>query len=183
MKQALSRLSRRPVPHKQKGMTMTELAFVLLVAGIIGIGVVTAFGSTSSSAQATQLSDDMNALVGKIKSAYSGQYANVTNAKLSTGGFFKNYTSLTDNGGTVTTSLGGGTLSVVPGTVTAANDSVKYTLTQLPDSACLPLVTALVKSVTTLNMNANSVKSAGNAPDPSKITCSNDNNTLVFQVQ
>lgn len=183
MKQAFSPATRRPAPHKQKGVTMTELSFVLLVAGIIGIGVVTAFGSTSSSAQATQLSDDLNALVGKVKSAYSGQYANVTNTKLSTGGFFKNYASLTDNAGTVTTSLGGGALSVVPGTVTAANDSVKYTLTQLPDSSCLPLVTALVKSVTTLNVNANTVKSAGTQPDPSKITCANDNNTLVFQVQ
>lgn len=183
MKKAIAQIVRRPKINREKGVTMTELAFVLLVAGLIGLGVVTAFGNTSSSAQATQLADDMNGLVGKVKQAYSGQYANVTNAKLSSGGFFKAYTSMADTAGAVQLGLGGGTLTVAPGTVNTANDSVKYTITQLPDAACLPLVSALVKSVTDLKIGSNTVKSAGSPADPSKVTCTGDNNTVVMQVQ
>jgi type II secretory pathway pseudopilin PulG len=185
MKHAAIRYTRRPFFKrlKEKGMTMTEMAFVLLIAALIGLGVVRAFSTTSASAQASQLADDLNGLVGRVKNSYAGQYNNVSNTKLSTGGFFKSSSSLTDNAGTVTTGQGGGTLVVSAGTVTAANDSVKYVLTQLPDDACLPLVTSLAKSVTTLSIGANVVKAAGSLPDPSKVTCSGDNNTLTFQVQ
>lgn len=175
---------RRPISlRRQKGMSMIEMGLVLVIVTIAIVGVVNAFSSNSSATQAQQLSSDLSLLVGKVKSAYSGQYANVSNTKLSSGGFFSNLTSLTNTSGTVTTGLGGGGLTVSPGTVTAANDSVKYVITQVPDSACLPLVTALAKTATTLTVGSNSVKAAGGVPDPSKITCAADNTTITIQVQ
>lgn len=179
------RKSQRAVPpnlHRQKGVGMVEIGLGLVIVALIGVGVVNYFSNNSTSAQANQLGSDLSMLVGKVKSAYGGQYANVTNARLSSGGFFAKLPALTNNAGVVTTSLGGGTLTVAPGTVTSANDSVRYTITQLPDDACLPLVTALSKTATTLNIGANVVKAAGALPDPSRITCENDNTTLVFQV-
>jgi type II secretory pathway pseudopilin PulG len=170
-------------PRRQKGMSMIEMGLVLVIITLAIVGVVTAFSNNSASTQANQLSNDLSLLIGKVKSSYSGQYANVSNAKLSSGGFFSNLTSLTNTAGTVTTGLGGGTLTVSPGTVTAANDSVKYVITQVPDSACLPFVTALSKTSTTLTVGSNSVKSAGGVPDPSKITCAADNTTITIQVQ
>lgn len=168
---------------RQGGFSMVELGLVLVISILLLVGVVRLFSSNSTTSQANSLAQDITMLVGKVKSAYSGQYANVTNAKLNTGGFFANYGSLTNTAGVVTTSLGGGTLTVSSGTVTAAGDSVKYVITQLPDESCLPLVNALAKTATTVTLGANTVKAAGAAPDPSKITCANDANTLTFQVQ
>lgn len=172
----------RPNFFLQRGVGMVEIGLGLVIAAIIGIGVVSYFSNNSTAAQATQLATDLNMLVGKVKSAYGGQYGNVTNARLNTGGFFAKLPSLTNNAGVVTTSLGGGTLTVAPGTVTTANDSVRYTITQLPNDACLPLVTAMAKTATTLSIGANVVKAAGALPDPSLVTCAGDNTTMVFQV-
>lgn len=173
----------RPNMLRQKGMTMVETGLVIIIATIAIVGAVNAFSNNSVATQANQLGADMSMLIGKVKSAYQGQYVNVSNAKLNTGGFFSNMNTMTNNAGTVTSGLGGGTLTVSPGTITVANDSVKYVITQLPDAACLPLVTALSKAATTLKIGTNDVKVAGGLPDPSKVTCTSDNTTMTFQVQ
>lgn len=168
---------------REAGMTMVETSLVLIIALGAVAGAVSYFSSNNTSAQANELATDMSMLVGKIKSAYGGQYTNVSNTKLNTGGFFAGYAGLTNNAGVVTTAMGGGTLSVSPGTVTAANDSVKYVITQLPDAACQPFVAAMSKTATTMSVGASVVKTAGSLPDPSKITCASDNNTITMQVQ
>jgi type II secretory pathway pseudopilin PulG len=168
---------------KEAGMSMVEMSLVLIIAAGAVAAAVSYFSSNNTGSQSNQLATDMSMLIGKVKGAYSGQYGNVTNAKLNTGGFFSGYPSLTNNAGVVTTAMGGGTVTVSPGTVTAANDSVKYVITQMPDAACTPFVTALSKASTTLSVGANVVKAAGALPDPSKITCANDNNTITLQVQ
>ena len=181
--QHMQRKPRRPNIGRQRGIGMVEIGLGLVIATLITVGIVNYFSTNSTNAQANQLGSDLSLLMGKVKSAYGGQYANVTNARLNTGGFFSKLPSLTNNAGVVTTSLGGGTLAVSSGTVTVAGDSVRYVITQLPDDACLPLVTALAKSATTLNVGANVVKAAGALPDPSRITCAGDNTTMTIQVQ
>lgn len=168
---------------RQTGLSMVEFGLVLVLASIAVVGVVTYFSTNGTATQANQLGGDLSMLMGKVKSAYGGQYNNVNNARLNTGGFFAKLPSLTNNAGVVTTSLGGGTLTVAPGNVTVAGDSVRYTITQLPDDACLPLVTALAKTATTMTVGANNVKTAGNRADPSLVTCAGDNTQLVVQVQ
>ncbi|MFC5550203.1 type 4 pilus major pilin [Massilia aerilata] len=168
---------------KEAGMSMVEMSLVLIIALGAVAAAVSYFSSNNTSSQANQLATDMSMLIGKVKSAYSGQYGSVSNTKLNTGGFFSGYSALTNTAGVVTTAMGGGTLTVSPGTVTTANDSVKYVITQMPDAACQPFVTAMVKTSTTLDVGANKVKAAGAVPDPSKITCSADNNTITLQVQ
>ncbi|UTY55858.1 type 4 pilus major pilin [Massilia sp. erpn] len=168
---------------KEAGMTMVETSLVLIIALGSVAGAVAYFSSNNTSSQANQLATDISMLIGKVKSAYAGQYANVSNEKLNTGGFFGGYPALTNNAGTVTTAMGGGTLAVSPGKVTADNDSVKYVITHIPDAACQPFVTAMAKAATTMTVGSNTVKAAGGLPDPSKITCAADNNTITFQVQ
>jgi len=181
--QLAPRKPRLPSIKHQAGIGMVEIALGLVIASIMLVGVINYFSTNSISAQANQLGSDLSMMMGKVKAAYGGQYNNVNNARLNTGGFFNKYTSLNNTAGVVTTSLGGGTLTVAPGNVTVAGDSVRYTLTQLPDDACLPLITALAKTATTMQVGANNVKTAGNRPDPSLVTCANDNTQIVFQVQ
>lgn len=171
------------LPKNQKGFTLPELGLVLIVAVLLLVGALGKYKSNQTTTQINAMSGDLTTLIGRVKSAYSGNYGNVTNAKLSTGGFLKGLPSLTDNSGTVVTGLGGGTLTVAPGTVTAANDSAQFTITQVPDDGCQPLVSQLSGSVTALKVGNNQVKSPGSPADPSKATCSGDNNTIVFNVQ
>lgn len=166
----------------QKGMTMVEFGLVLILGALLLAGVITHFASNNVSAQANQLGTDLTMLSGKIKSAYSGQYANVNNTRLNTGGFFAKLPSLTNNAGVVTSSMGGGLLTISPGSINTMNDSIRFTLTQVPDDACLPLVSALAKGATTISVGSNVVKAIGTPADPSMITCSDDNTTIVFQV-
>ncbi|WP_298150723.1 type 4 pilus major pilin [Flavobacterium sp.] len=169
--------------RSQRGSYMLELSMGLIVVVLLIVGVLQYFKSNSTTAQINSLSTDMTKLVGKVKGAYSGNYGNLTNAKLSSGGFFKGLPSLTDSSGTVVTGLGGGTLTVAPGTVSTANDSAQFTLTQVPDDGCQPLVSQLSGSVTSLKVGNSTVKAPGTQADPSKATCSGDNNTIVFNVQ
>jgi len=176
----------RDVVRRRKheaGMTMVETSLVLIIALGAVAAAVAYFSSNNTGAQANQLATDISMLVGKVKSAYGGQYGEVTNARLNTGGFFAGYPGLTNNAGNVTTAMGGGTLTVSPGNVTATNDSVRYVITQLPDAACQPFVSAMAKTATTMSVGTNVVKAAGGRADPSMITCANDNNTITMQVQ
>lgn len=175
--------NRAAVLRKQAGFTMVELGLVLVIAAIALVGVITYFSNNSTATQSGQLTNDFTTLSGKIKSAYANNYGAITNAKLDTGGFFNGLPALNDNAGVVTTNLGGGTLTVVPGTVTTANDSVQYTITQLPDASCIPIVTALAKGATKLTIGAKVVKAVGAKPDPSQIACAGDANTLVILEQ
>jgi len=177
------RKPRLPSKKFQAGIGLVEIGLGLVIGTLIIVGAVNLFSTNSTTTQANQLGSDLSMLMGKVKGAYAGQYANVTNARLNTGGFFAKLTSLNNNAGVVTTSLGGGTLTVASGNVTVAGDSVRYTITQLPDDACLPLVTALSRTATTIQVGANNVKTAGNRPDPSLITCAGDNTQIIVQVQ
>jgi type II secretory pathway pseudopilin PulG len=183
MKAVQTNGQRKFILKRQKGYSMVEIGLALVIITLLGVGTITYFSNNTSAAQANQLGNDLSTLMGKVKGSYSGNYSAVTNAKLDTGGFFSALPSLNNNAGVVSTNLGGGTLTVSPGTVTTANDSVKYVITQMPDASCLPIVTALSKTATTLSIGANVVKAAGAKPDPSKVTCTNDNTTMTVQVQ
>lgn len=167
--------------NSQRGNIMAEYGLYIVLATITLVSILVYFSRNTTSSQAQTLATDLTSLVGNIKSNYSNDYASVTNAALSSGGFFNNLPSLTNNAGTVTTNTGGGTLVVTPGTISTANDSVKYTINHVPDAACLPLVSSLTKGAGTVRVGTNDVKVAGGKPDPSKVQCSGDNNTLEFQ--
>lgn len=169
--------------NTMRGFSMVELGLVLVVAVLALIGIIQAFSSNTIATQTDQLSGNLTTLVGKVKGAYANNYGQVSNARLSTGGFFRGLSALNNNEGVVSTNLGGGTLTVTPGTVTAANDSVQYVITQFPDEACLPFATAMARSTTSMTIGTNVVKAVGAAPDPSQIICTGDNNTITILIQ
>ncbi|AOY97501.1 hypothetical protein BKK79_36755 (plasmid) [Cupriavidus sp. USMAA2-4] len=179
--------SRTKILRKQAGYSMVEIGLALVIITLALVGIVVYFSSNSTASQAQALAGDLTSLMGKVKQAYQGSYASVTNANLKAGGFFMKLSTINSTAATPTLALGGGTLTVASGTVNTAGDSVQYTLTQLPDSSCLPLVSALSSSVAFISVAPNGgtasvVKAIGAQADPSKITCSNDKNTLVFTV-
>lgn len=179
----INKLARFSKMKKQAGNVMVEYGLYMVIAAIAIGGIVTYFSSNTTETQAQQLTGDLTSLMGRVKGGYANNYSAVTNAKLDTGGFFKNLPSLNNVAGVVSTNLGGGTLTVSPGTVTVAGDSIQYVITQIPDAGCLPIVTSMAKSATKLLIGANVVKAVGALPDPSKIICAGDANTMTITSQ
>lgn len=178
------RLIKRPgrrVPGKgQRGSVLVEYGLYLLVVLIAVVGLYAYFSSNSVGEQTNLLGNDLTSLAGKVKSTYAGQYSSVSNASLDTGGFFKNLVSMQDTGGTVTVSPGGGLLTVTPGTLNIANDSVQYQITNLPDSACQPIISSIMRSASQISINGTVIKSSAVAFNPANMTCTNNANKLVF---
>lgn len=164
----------------QRGSVLIEYGLYLLVALIAVVGLYAYFNSNSVGEQTNQLGQDLTSLAGKVKSSYSGQYANVTNGNLDTGGFFKNLVSMSDNAGVVTTAPGGGQLTVTSGTLNVAGDSVQYKVTNLPDSACQPILSAIQRGAAKITINATVIKSPTVTFNPANMTCTGDANTLTF---
>ena len=75
MKKPTSQIIRKKL--RQGGFGMVEIGLGLVIATILIIGVVTYFASNTATAQANQLGSDLSMLIGRVKSAYAGQYANV----------------------------------------------------------------------------------------------------------
>lgn len=169
---------RRARAHR--GSVLIEYGLYLLVALIAVVGLYAYFNSNSVGEQTNQLGQDLTSLAGKVKSSYAGQYANVTNGNLDTGGFFKGLVSMSDNAGVVTTAPGGGVLTVTSGTLNVAGDSVQYKVTNLPDSSCQPILSAIQRGAAKITINATVIKSPTVAFNPANMTCTNDANTLTF---
>jgi hypothetical protein len=170
----------RTVRDGQRGSVLVEYGLYLLVAVIAAVALYAYFSSDSVGEQTNQLGGDLTTLAGKVKSSYAGQYTNVSNAALDTGGFFTNLTSMQDTSGTVTTSPGGGQLVVTPGTLSIADDSVQYSITNLPDTACQPILSALQRAAAQISINGTVIKSPSVAFNPANMNCSGDANKLVY---
>lgn len=182
-KAAKSNISCVTRKKKQAGNIMVEYGMYMVIAAIAIAGIVTYFSSNSTETQAQQLSADLVTLSGRVKGNYANNYGTVSNANLDSGGFFKNLPSLNNVAGVVATNLGGGNLTVSPGTVTVAGDSVQYVITQIPDAGCLPLATAAAKNSTKLMIGTKTVKDKGAPPNPANIVCAGDANTMTITVQ
>lgn len=168
---------------KQKGSAMIEYGLYLVIGTVALVAIYSYFSSNANAANAESLSGNLVTLMGKTKQNYANNYAGVTNAKLSAGGFFRGMSSMNDVAGAVTLNMGGGTLTVAPGTVVSANDSISYVVTNVPDDSCLPFATSIAKSVTKLTVGVKTVKAPGGQPDPSQVVCSGDANTFTMLVQ
>ncbi|ENZ77917.1 MULTISPECIES: type 4 pilus major pilin [Ralstonia] len=170
----------RHARNGQRGSVLVEYGLYLLVILIAVVGSYAYFSSNSVGEQTNLLGNDLTSLAGKVKSTYAGQYANVSNASLDTGGFFKNLVSMQDTAGTVTVSPGGGLLTVTPGTLNIANDSVQYQITNLPDSACQPIISAIMRSASQISINGTVIKSSTVTFNPANMTCTNNANKLIY---
>lgn len=169
----------RHARNGQRGSVLVEYGLYLLVILIAVVGSYAYFSSNSVGEQTNLLGNDLTSLAGKVKSTYAGQYANVSNASLDTGGFFKNLVSMQDTAGTVTVSPGGGLLTVTPGTLNIANDSVQYQITNLPDSACQPIISAIMRSASQISINGTVIKSSTVTFNPANMTCQDCRNAGV----
>ncbi|MBT2180854.1 hypothetical protein CJ026_000225 [Ralstonia pickettii] len=166
--------------RRQKGASTGEYVFWSILAGFVIVGILFTYLKGYNGGQAQQLVKDMTSLMTDGSQNFNGQWANFTTTNASTGGLFKGYASLTDNGGgVVIVQPGSGRLTVAPGTLSTANDSGQYTVTGLTQDTCKTFSAGIKNAAGSLVVNGTTVKAYGGSYSPQLLQCTSNNNTVV----
>ncbi len=172
------RIRSNPRLRGQHGGILDEYGFYLLLAALTLVAILVLFSHNSVDTQVQQLTTELNNVMGKVKTNYRGQYSKVSVSSLIDNGIFRDLTTMTDTGGTISIQPGGGTLDVAPARLLSNNDSVQYTVPNQPDAACPAIVAAFQSSAGRITVNGTTIKDVGGSVDPSKVKCSGDSNTI-----
>ncbi|GJG97749.1 pilus assembly protein PilS [Cupriavidus pauculus] len=167
-----------PRKRHQLGGILDEYGFYLLLAALTLVAILVVFSHNSVDTQVQQMTTELNTVMGKVKTTYRGQYDKVSVPALIDNGVFRDLTTLSDTGGTITIQPGGGTLLVEAGSLRNSNDAIQYTVPGQPDAACPALVAAFKSSAGRIVVNGATVKEVGGAADPSLVKCAGDDNTV-----
>lgn len=136
------------VMRKQFGLTLIEALSFLAIFGVVAVGAVSMFGSTSDSAKVNLIATEVHAIKAAVKSrALAGTaYTNINMATLNTGGALStNITSVTGAGATSKGTMADGTGFVVTGAAT----SFSVVVSGLTNENCASLLLSLANSGTT----------------------------------
>ncbi|MGA5726619.1 type 4 pilus major pilin [Ralstonia thomasii] len=164
----------------QRGATTGEYIFWSVLAAFVLIASIVTYAKGNAAGQAQALVKDFSVLANDASQSYSGQWANFTTVNADNGGLFRNYSSLTDNGGgNIIVQPGGGTLTVAPGTLATANDSGQYTITNLPADGCKNFAAGAQRAAGKIVVNGVTVKAYGGTYSPQLVQCTATNNTVI----
>ena len=146
-------ISVRSYTRKPRGFTLVELAVVLAIIVLAAAGIIARQRSTNQTAQVQSEAGNLQAVIGKINSTFSGRtnYAGATTAFLLAQGAFP--TSMVNGAAVVNT--WNGAVTVAPG---AGNTSVDITYAGVPTRACIELVANASRSYRQLTVGASLVK-------------------------
>lgn len=166
----------------ERGGIIQEYGVYLLLAVLVFCGLYTMFASSTQGQGVSDLHNDLVTLSGRVKGSYSGQYEDVSTATLIQAGMFNGLGSFSSGSGVETVSLGGGYITVSPTMVRTPDDALQYKLTNLPDSACVPLVAGLQLGAAVVTVNSYIAKSPQLIFTPGNVQCSGDANTITFSI-
>lgn len=162
----------------QHGGILDEYGFYLLLVAFSLVAILVLFSGNSTDSQVQQFTTELNKVMGKVKTNYRGHYGSVTLTAVVDNGTFKDLTTMTVEGTTVTVQPGGGTLTIAPGKLLTTNDSVQYTIPNQPDAACTQIAAAFQSSAGKIIVNGNPVKSVGGSVNMNEVKCSSNSNTI-----
>lgn len=173
-----------PVLRRKKmaGVTLQEfMMWAIITAGVAAFALF-AFNRGSAGQAGMDLVKEFNELAANASNTYNGQWAQFSTTNAARSGLFRNFSSITDAGNGVVTLKGGGTLTVAPGQVQAANDSGRYTVAGLAEEVCKKFLLGVAGAAQTVSLNGTPVKVFGGNLDPTA-SCNATNNTLIVQKQ
>lgn len=172
---------------RQRGMSMLQLAIIIVVGGIFAIAAIVYgiryVGRAKVSNEITAISDlrtntvNYGARVGVFTAANSSLVALVGQNFFPT-----NMVGGTLAAPTVTNQWGGG-VTVAVGTLTTAGDSLTFTSNGIPNSACTELGTSLDTVAGTITINGTATKALGAVSSPTAVAtacANNDANVMIY---
>lgn len=161
------------ISRRNRGFSLIELLFVLAIAGFLLSFAYPRYARGQAKGKGQALGGDVVTLAADISASFNGNLANVSDANIISGSLLKNIATITNNGGTLTTNMGG-TISCSPSKLNVNNDSFTCVITDVKDGACEAMGTALGRAALKLSVAGTIVKAPGTPMDSSKVTCSND---------
>lgn len=155
LRQAPTRLHARL--RGQAGLTLLEMALVLLVAAIIIAGAVKLYSDNLRTTSINTNVAAIQATVGKIKQKFGvlGQYGEITTANATQNGIFGDLRVVGTNTANTPFST---PITVAPATLTAANDAVQLTWTGVPANQCSDIVVGVQDTLRRMSVGATEVK-------------------------
>ena len=172
---------------KQEGNSSIQTAIALMVGVILLIGAIGAYQYITQAKvnnDIAELSDLKNSTVRYGQSVGTFTATNDTIAILTSLNFFPS-PRVTGSGtaGAAVTNQWGGTIVPSLGTVNTAGDSLVFTYTGVPTSACRELVTKMDNIATAVSVNATATKLAGAATVAATaipLCLAGDNQTIAY---
>ncbi len=164
----------------QKGFTLLEAIFVLLIALGAYYYATTNYNDGTSSQSQTDEGVQIAAAVGRTKSNYATKqaYTGSTIPVLIGLGVFPDSMVV----GTTVRSAFGGNITSAVSTGTSTDDTQTWTIPGYKRKECAGLAQRIESHVTTISVNGTSVKTAGNTNDNAALSaaCTTGLNTIVF---
>jgi prepilin-type N-terminal cleavage/methylation domain-containing protein len=152
-----------PAHHRQRGMTLIELAVVLAIGLVLILAGLKFAPALMTSSRVQAETQNLGQLVTSTRNLYQGRYATLTVAQaiqfnLAPAGMV-NGAALAGNWGTVTPApalLAGG----------APNTAMAITLAGIPQAVCVQLAPALLGIADEMDVNGVAVKNTGALVNP-----------------
>jgi hypothetical protein len=175
----------------QRGFSNVQIAIGILVGVIILLGSLSGYQYIGQ----VKVNNEISTL-GDLKAAtvrygqFAGQFSatNVTAAILN-GQNFYNGAGLSVSGTPavpVVNNQWGGLVTAAFGTAITAGDSIAFTFTGIPNSACRDLGTKVDNLASSVSINGATTKSVGGASLPASVTtqcaATSDNNTIIYTI-
>lgn len=181
-------LTRQAIARKQAGVSFVTVGIVIAVGGIILLGAVTLgpryLGKAKVQNEVTSIADLKTGVV-----AYAGRVGIFTTANVGLDALVgQNFFPPATVSGTaalpVVTNQWGGSITSAVGTTNTAGDSIDFTTTAVPASACTEVGTSVdgivskivINTTTTKAVNAQSVSATVNS------SCVGDNNSMTYTI-
>lgn len=173
-----------PSKKRQKGFTLAEILFALVIIIAAAVIALTAFGQANSSQEGKEAQDQLTQVLGAVRKTYPGpNYNGVSASSLVTRGVAP--TTMVSGSSLVNTY--GGTVTVAAASVASGTDNaVAITFPQIPRAECNVIVNQthalfgrVVVGTTTVKDQyaATPVAFSGSGTETA---CNNERNSVVF---
>ncbi|WP_058048785.1 type 4 pilus major pilin [Janthinobacterium sp. Ant5-2-1] len=146
--------------RRQAGDFMLSLVVALIVVAIFLGKVFMNYRDTSRNEQNTAFTSSITTIAGALQKNFgqNNMYGSLTTAiAVKSGAFPRN---LRDGTADTASNLWGGTLTVVPGTITANNDVANLAATKVPSGQCYDIVSATQSVARRITVGSSTVKAA-----------------------
>lgn len=166
----------------QKGLTMIEAIFVmLLVLGVV-LYAVSKYNEGQGASNLNQEQSNLIGVIGKIKAKYNTapDFTGVTIDVLRDEEIFPDEMV----SGTTVHSLMGGTITAAPANAVGTKDAVAMTIPGYSKKACNGITERIENSVYSMTVNGTAVKAANTPMDRAAVStaCVAGSNTVVFLI-
>lgn len=168
--------------NKQRGVTLLELAFVLVVVAIIMVPVYNKFTENRDKAATKDEVDNWLTIAGNAQDKYvnSTDYTGTSETVMKNNNIFPDSMLV----GTIVQNKAKGTVTCGPVNLTGTNDGLECTSTNYPKSWCTSLVQKVDKVMRRIQVGSVSVKALDGALDMAAVgtSCTSGANTIKFAI-